>query len=285
MRLTPTQHILITAGGEKSLTLLLMTLFSSGDKIAVDEFTYANLIATAQLNNLHLVAIKNDQGGMNIEALKHACQNNNLAGLYIMPEYSNPTGAVLSVARRKEIATIAQEYGLKIIEDDYLSFLSKLNPERPPKIMELLPDQTCYVCSMSKVLASGLRVGYLVFPAQLAQQIKNGFFNTTVKTSTLNTAIASMAIKEHVVQQIIQNKVTDYAFFRRLPLKNVQNTAKVEQALANINIRCFGSDRFQINASSNDHFLRVSLSANKSLDELETGLKKLRKFLQKSNLI
>lgn len=257
MRLTPTQHILITAGGEKSLTLLLMTLFSSGDKIAVDEFTYANLIATAQLNNLHLVAIKNDQGGMNIEALKHACQNNNLAGLYIMPEYSNPTGAVLSVARRKEIATIAQEYGLKIIEDDYLSFLSKLNPERPPKIMELLPDQTCYVCSMSKVLASGLRVGYLVFPAQLAQQIKNGFFNTTVKTSTLNTAIASMAIKEHVVQQIIQNKVTlakqanilfeqyfptaptnqltDYAFFRRLPLKNVQNTAKVEQALANIN--------------------------------------------------
>ena len=170
--------------------------------------------------------------------------------------------------------------------------------------MDLLPDQTCYVCSMSKVLASGLRVGYLVFPAQLAQQIKNGFFNTTVKTSTLNTAIASMAIKEHVVQQIIQNKVTlakqanilfeqyfptaptnqltDYAFFRRLPLKNVQNTAKVEQALANINIRCFGSDRFQINASSNDHFLRVSLSANKSLDELETGLKKLRKFLQKS---
>ena len=116
MRLTPTQHILITAGGEKSLTLLLMTLFSSGDKIAVDEFTYANLIATAQLNNLHLVAIKNDQGGMNIEALKHACQNNNLAGLYIMPEYSNPTGAVLSVARRKEIATIAQEYGLKILD-------------------------------------------------------------------------------------------------------------------------------------------------------------------------
>ena len=307
VRLTPTQHILITAGGENSLTLLLMTLFSSGDKIAVDEFTYANLIATAQLNNLHLVAIKNDQGGMNIEALKHACQNNNLAGLYLMPEYSNPTGTVLSMARRKEIATIAQEYGLKIIEDDYLSFLSKLNPERPPKIMELLPDQTCYVCSMSKVLASGLRVGYLVFPAQLAQQIKNGFFNTTVKTSTLNTAIASTAIKEHIVQQIIQNKVnlakqanilfeqyfptaptnqlTDYAFFRRLPLKSIQNTAKIEQALANINIRCFGSDRFQINASSNDHFLRVSLSANKSLDELETGLKRLREFLQKANLI
>ena len=49
-------------------------------------------------------------------------------------------------------------------------------------------------------------------------------------------------------------------FFRRLTLKNIQNTAKIEQALTDINIRCFGSDRFQINASSNDHFLRVSLS-------------------------
>ena len=81
------------------------------------------------------------------------------------------------------------------------------------------------------------------------------------------------------------HKLTDYAFFRRLPLKSIQNTAKIEQALANINIRCFGSDRFQVNASSNDHFLRVSLSACKSLDELEIGLKGLRGFLQKSNLI
>ena len=75
------QEVLVTAGGENSLTLLLMIIFSRGDKIAVDEFTYGNLIATAQLNNIQLVAIKNDQYGMDPTDLERKCQNNNLTGL------------------------------------------------------------------------------------------------------------------------------------------------------------------------------------------------------------
>ena len=118
------QEVLVTAGGENSLTLLLMIIFSRGDKIAVDEFTYGNLIATAQLNNIQLVAIKNDQYGMDPTDLERKCQNNNLTGLYLMPEYSNPMGITLNTTRRNELAIVAKKHHLKVIEDDYLSFLS-----------------------------------------------------------------------------------------------------------------------------------------------------------------
>lgn len=301
------QEVLVTAGGENSLTLLLMIIFSRGDKIAVDEFTYGNLIATAQLNNIQLVAIKNDQYGMDPTDLERKCQNNNLTGLYLMPEYSNPMGITLNTTRRNELAIVAKKNHLKVIEDDYLSFLSRNNHERPPKLMQLLPDQTFYICSMSKVLASGLRIGYLAFPQAYKQQIENGFFNTVVKVSSLNSAIATEAINSQTIYKIIDHKMslakesnklfdsiftdapktnlTDIAFFRRLPIKKKISGQQIERGLADISIRCFSSDRFKINASATGTFLRVSLSATSSLNELAYGLEKLKGYLESQKLI
>lgn len=125
INLANVQEILVTAGGESTLTLLMMTLFSHGDKIAVDEFTYGNLIATAQLCGIHLVAVKSDEEGMQAEDLLHVCQVNNIKGVYLMPEYSNPTGKTISLTRRKQLAEIIERQNLIAIEDDYLSFLSQ----------------------------------------------------------------------------------------------------------------------------------------------------------------
>ncbi|MBB1079570.1 PLP-dependent aminotransferase family protein [Limosilactobacillus sp. STM2_1] len=306
--LLPEQNVLVTAGGENSLSLLLNVIFSPGDLIAVDEFTYSNFIATAKLNGVRLIAIKNDEQGMIPAELERICKLNNINGLYIIPEYNNPTGRILDSHRRQEIAQIAKHHQLKIIEDDYLSFLSKANPARPPKIFQLLPQQTFYVCSMSKVITSGLRVAYLAYPKSMGRQVENGFFNTTVKTSTLNTAIATNAIQSGVAKKIIQEKInyaqkmnsifnhvfpfaptnelTNNVFFRRLPLKNSRKSGKdIEKELLSRHLRCFHSQRFSVAATTNESFLRVSLSATNSRDELLAGLKKLREYLGEKKLI
>ncbi|WP_295731131.1 PLP-dependent aminotransferase family protein [uncultured Limosilactobacillus sp.] len=305
--LNTSQRVIVTPGGENSLTLLLMTMFSSGDRIAVDEFTYGNLIATAQLNNIHLVAVQNDHLGMIPDQLEKACLNNHLAGIYLMPEYSNPLGITMPIARRQKLAAIMKKHHLKVIEDDYMSFLTKFNPDHPVKLMQLLPQQTFYVCSMSKVVASGLRISYLVFPRQFQSQVENGFFNTMVKTSTLNSAIATNIIKQGLVYQIIDhklslakqanhifdqiygqsspNEITELAYFRNLPVSARSEGQDIEADLLKKGIRCFSSKRFKVNAGNQHDFLRVSLSGTKSMNELSRGLKLLQQYLEQNCLI
>lgn len=306
--LLPNQHILVTAGGENTLTLILTTLFSAGDLIAVDEFSYANFIATAKMLGIRLVAIKNDQQGMIPDELERSCKAKNISGLYLIPEYNNPTGKILGSNRRCSLAAVAKRHHLKVIEDDYLSFLNRYNPQRPPKFFQLIPEQTFYVCSMSKVIASGLRIAYLVYPESTAHQIENGFFNTSVKTSTLNAAVATIAIQTGVADKIIQEKLmaakkmnqlfntifpsaphnclSEYVFFRPLPLKASPKSGKqFEQDLLNLHLRCFHSDRFATAANPNKQFLRVSLSATNSFEELQTGLLRLKQYLTSTGLL
>lgn len=306
--LLPEQHLLITSGGENTLTLLLTTLFSAGDLVAVDQFSYANFIATAKMLGIRLVAIANDDEGMLPADLERSCKINNISGLYLMPEYQNPTGTIISAQRRQDLATVAKRFQLKIIEDDYLSFLNYYNSERPPKFFQLLPQQTFYVCSMSKTIASGLRIAYLAFPSTATTQIENGFFNISVKTSTLNAAIATTAIQTGIAAKIIkeklqtatkmnrqfdnifptapQNQLTNWAFFRCLPLTGSTKTGKnIEQDLLKLHLRCFHSDRFATAANPDKQFLRVSLSATNSISELKTGLLRLNQYLVNHGLL
>lgn len=107
--------------------------------LKLDEFTYGNLITTAQLCGIHLVAVKSDKEGMQAEDLLHVCQVNDIKRIYLMPEYSNPTGKVISPTRRKQLADIIEKQNLIAIEDDYLSFLSRKNSAHPLKMMQLVP--------------------------------------------------------------------------------------------------------------------------------------------------
>lgn len=82
-----------------------------------------------------------------------------------------------------------------------------------------------------------------------------------------------------------KTNLTDITFFRRLPIKKKISGQQIERGLADISIRCFSSDRFKINASATGTFLRVSLSATSSLNELAYGLEKLKGYLESQKLI
>ena len=98
---------------QNSLAVCFTALFSPGDKIAVDEYTYPNVIELAKAYNLKLFGVSADIDGMLPEKLQNLCRTENIKGIYLMPGCANPTTFSMSGERREQIANIIKKYNIK----------------------------------------------------------------------------------------------------------------------------------------------------------------------------
>lgn len=297
------QNTVITSGGENGLVIALFSLFQPGDRIAVDQFTYANLIKIAHLHQLTLVPIAGDQNGMKPEALRQICQNQLIRGIYLMPDYTNPTCITMPEQRRHDLAAIIRQFQLILIEDDYLSFLNLFRYQPLTKLSSLLPNQSVYIASMSKPLVSGLRIGFMRFSDQFKDRLQPAIFSLNVKTSSLDAEIVTrllengqgnkiMLEKVHLMRQAnkIYNQVFGIksgptGFFRCLPINCPLAGPQVDQFFINHQLRVFHSERFAVGRNAGRHFLRVALAAIDDPNELRTQLVKLKDLLEKQGWI
>lgn len=290
------ENISITSGGQNSLSLILMSLFNSGDKIAVDKYTYPNFIELATMLNISLVPIESDIFGMSADELEMVCKINEIQGIYLVPSCSNPTSITMSMERRDQIAKVINSYQLILIEDDIFSFLA---PEHYLPISHFVPNNYVYSLSVSKSLSSGLRVGFITYSKRFAGKIRHGIFNINIKTSSLNAEIITELINSGKAIDIIQKKKiiaeernavyrqyfqvnkheNPLSFFRWLPIENKYDAVLFEKSAMEKGIYIYHSDRFSVKKEENQAFIRVSLTSVKSTEELEQGLKLLKDFL------
>ncbi|MBW1606395.1 PLP-dependent aminotransferase family protein [Lactobacillus sp. Sy-1] len=293
------ENTMIVSGGQNALSIILLSLFNSGDKIAVDKFTYANFIELARLRGIELIPINDDSEGMSAVDLEQQCRLKNIKGIYLMPDYGNPTTITISEQRRQLLAQLIQRYKLILIEDDYLNFLNLYRQTPLTKMSNLVPEQSIYVCSMSKSLISGLRVGFIRTANQFRHSIENAIFNVNVKTSALDAAIVTRALQNGVASKIMQQKlnavtkvnaifdqifdnqptVNDYHFFRAVPVNSQFSGNQIEQTLLQNGIRVFHSDKFLVGSADRTAFLRVSLTSLDNGDELADTLIDLKAIL------
>lgn len=291
------QNTVVTSGGENALVISLMSLFKSGDRIAVDEFTYSNLIEIARMEELTLVPISGDESGMSANALTRACQNQQIKGIYLMPDCNNPTSVTISNARRHELATVIKKFNLILIEDDYLNFFNLFRKQPMIKMSQLLPEQSIYIASMSKTLVSGLRVAFMRFSDQFKRAIEAAMFALNVKTSSLDAEVVSKLLENGAAGKIMREKIAKMTgnnqvfnrvfpnenpgngFFRQVRLNCTLPGQKVESYFLDHGIRVFHSDRFKVGHDSSNRFLRVSLAAIDEPDQLLTALNELKELL------
>lgn len=168
-------NVMICNGAQHGILLSVMALLKPGEKMAVETLTYPGVKAVAHQLGVNLVGLPMDEFGLVPEALREACKQKSVSVLYCIPVLHNPTTVTMPQQRVNEIAAIAEEFGLWVIEDDVYGFLSD---SRPLPIAEVLPDRTIYVSSASKSMAPGLRSGFLVVPKPLQH-----IFNAVATTS------------------------------------------------------------------------------------------------------
>jgi 2-aminoadipate transaminase len=154
-------QILITTGSQQGLDLVAKVLVDAGSKILVESPTYLGAVMAFTPMEPEVVSVANDEEGLDIADLSAKAPGARF--LYALPNFQNPTGRTLSEARRVALSAEAARLGLPIIEDNPYGDLW-FDTAPPAPLTARNPDACIYLGSFSKVLAPGLRLGFVVAP-------------------------------------------------------------------------------------------------------------------------
>lgn len=221
-------EIMLANGGQNAITASMASLFQPGDRIGTDPVIYPGVKTAAQMLGIQLIPIQQEGNEITEEGLLYACKTEKIKGLYLIPDYHNPTTHTMSLDKRMKIAKIAEQYKLIILEDAINTFLY----EKPlPPIASFAPDNTVYFCSLSKVIAPGLRLSYITAPLEYRKRLAAALYNTNISVSYLMAEIAARLILNGL-GEIIAGK-------RRIAIE--QRNIMVDNILGNTGITRGGS--------------------------------------------
>ena len=164
--------LIVTTGSQQALDLVGKTLINPGDKVIVEGPTFLATIQCFRLYGADLISAPVDDEGVDVDNLEQLIATHKPKFVYLIPTFGNPSGATLSLARRKRILELAVKTGTLVIEDDQYGDLYFDAPP-PPSLLALSADVPgsrdwlVHCGSLSKVLSPGLRVGWMVAPAAL----------------------------------------------------------------------------------------------------------------------
>ena len=193
-------QVLMVSGSQQGLDLLAKTMIDPGDTVLVEAPTYLGALQSFSLFSPRFVSIGSDDDGLLPETMNESMRGAKF--LYCLPNFQNPTGRLLSQERRQRLADKARELDLVILEDDPYGALSYAG-ETPVSIRSLAPERTVYMGSFSKVLAPGLRLGYIVAPPELRAKLVQAKQATDLHTATLTQMAVYETVKDGFLDQHI----------------------------------------------------------------------------------
>lgn len=196
------ENLLITSGSQQGIDLAARVFLDPGDVVLVESPTYLAAIQAFAAYQVRLVPVPSDDGGMQVERVAELVAEHKPKLIYLVPSFQNPQGTTLSQARRAELAAIADEHGVAILEDDPYGELSFDGP--PPRpIAATGSGNVIYLGTFSKTLAPGLRIGWLwahpsvVRKVTIAKQAADLHTATLAQRSTA-TLLARFDYARHV---------------------------------------------------------------------------------------
>lgn len=165
-------QLIVTTGSQQGLDLIGKTMISPGDKVIVEGPTFLATIQCFRLYGAELISAPVDGHGVKTDALEQLIDQHKPKFVYLIPTFGNPSGALLSAERRQKVLEMAVKHQTLIVEDDPYGDLY-FGEAPPPSLLALsstVPgsrELLVHCGSLSKVLSPGLRVGWMVAPAEL----------------------------------------------------------------------------------------------------------------------
>ena len=189
-------EIITTTGSQQALDLIGKTMINPGDKVIVEGPTFLATIQCFRLYGADIVTAPIDADGVKVDVLEQLIIEHKPKFIYLVPTFGNPSGAMLSLARRKRVLELAVQYKVLVVEDDPYGELYFGNPPAP-SMMAMTPqveasrEWIAYCGSFSKVLSPGIRVGWMIAQPQLLANAVMCKQFSDAHTSNLTQAIAA----------------------------------------------------------------------------------------------
>ncbi|MGC6389226.1 PLP-dependent aminotransferase family protein [Ewingella sp. S1.OA.A_B6] len=168
--------IVVTAGSQQALDLVMRAVVDPDDIFVVERPTYLAALQTLELAEAQILSVGSDGDGMIVDELAELLKTCKIKGVYLVPTFGNPSGVTLSRARREQLVKLAAKYEFLIVEDDPYGEL-RFTDERQPTLFALSKalfgntDNIIYTSTFSKILAPGLRLGWVIMPQWLLHKV------------------------------------------------------------------------------------------------------------------
>jgi len=214
-RIAP-EHMLITTGSQQALDLIGKAMLNPGDKAIVEAPTFLTGIQSFRLYGVELIGAPIDEQGVCVDTLEQLIIEHRPKFIYLIPSFSNPSGTVLNLQRRKRVLELAVQYRVLVLEDDPYGDLYFDRPP-PPSLLALTEqvagsrDWLAHCGSLSKVLSPGLRLGWLIAPPQLLAHCVMCKQFGDAHTSTFAQAIAAQYLRSGRLPGQVQHMRSTYA--------------------------------------------------------------------------
>lgn len=298
-----TDRVIVANGTQSILGLLLLHCVGSNGILLSEALTYPVLVPLARRYGLAVLPVEIDDCGLVPDALNRACQIPGVRALFCNPTVHNPTTSVLPLDRRQAIVGIARQHGIVIIEDDVLG---SLHGTHPPPLAAIGPDVVWYIQSLSKCIALGLKIAFLVgpdarqtaalvdpvsnhsfwFPSGIAAEMATGLI-TSGRAEAIRDEIRTYARSRleiaHRILKGVAIKSAPGGLHIWIPLSRGRLSVDVSSAARQVGALVRGSDMFTVPSSESNHgihqALRVAITTPENEDEFAVGLEQLRCLL------
>jgi 2-aminoadipate transaminase len=201
-------NVLVTTGSQQALDLLGKALIDSGSRVLVETPTYLGALQAFSLFEPRYLSVPSDDSGPITSELTPAFLDG-ARFMYCLPNFQNPTGRRTSLARRQELAQIATRNKLLLIEDDPYAALA-YRGDTLPTLLSMCPDNVVHMGTFSKVLAPGLRVGYVIAPEQIHRKLVQTKQAADLHTPSFTQRIVHEALQDNFLDQHIPTIRTLY---------------------------------------------------------------------------
>ncbi|MGN1057294.1 MAG: PLP-dependent aminotransferase family protein [Comamonas sp.] len=190
------EQLIVTTGSQQALDLLGKSMISPGDKVIVEGPTFLATIQCFRLYGAEVISAPIDEQGVVVEELEKLIAEHQPKLVYLIPTFGNPSGATLSLQRRKRVLELAVQYQTLVVEDDPYGDLYFDAPP-PASLLNLSADVPgsrewlAHCGSLSKVLSPGLRIGWMIAPSELLSRAVMCKQFSDAHTSTFAQATAA----------------------------------------------------------------------------------------------